>query len=340
MAKSQITLKHIGVRAGVTSMTVSRILRDPEHSSYPEETRKRVLKAAKDLHYSGNRLAGSMRSGRSRLIGIIIPYNQPELLDSIKSATIHNDYRTILEFSSMPDSDDNIKSLLNVLEYQVDGIIWLPAFPKVPSKVEAALKRSGTPIVFLERHVQGFSRMPLVWVDWNQAFSELISVLKEKGYSKCSLLKSANDDSKIEQLHEQELSRVCQQLNFPMAADSILDTPLALKDFEHATRRKGEKIALLGQIWPVVSVSNISKEIGIKLPDSLGLVMLGDILLGDQYHLSQLMDPRLTALSVNYAKIANVASGLLFDSLKTDATTLPSRKFLLPSIVWHPGQTI
>jgi LacI family gluconate utilization system Gnt-I transcriptional repressor len=57
--------------AGVSGMTVSRVLRDAANVS--EETRQRVQAAVSALGYVPNRLAGALASARTRLVVVILP---------------------------------------------------------------------------------------------------------------------------------------------------------------------------------------------------------------------------------------------------------------------------
>jgi LacI family gluconate utilization system Gnt-I transcriptional repressor len=65
------TLSHVARRAGVGESTVSRVLRN--HGSVSQATREKILKAAADLHYVPNRIAGTLASMTSKLVGIVIP---------------------------------------------------------------------------------------------------------------------------------------------------------------------------------------------------------------------------------------------------------------------------
>src|SRR6478609_7045386 len=65
----EITLTDVAHRAGVGESTVSRVLRN--QGSVSEKTREKILKAASELHYVPNRIAGTLASMRSKLVGII-----------------------------------------------------------------------------------------------------------------------------------------------------------------------------------------------------------------------------------------------------------------------------
>lgn len=65
------TMADVAAVAGVTKMTVSRVLRHPERVR--PDTRERILRVMGELGYVPNRLAGSLTAGRSGLVAAIVP---------------------------------------------------------------------------------------------------------------------------------------------------------------------------------------------------------------------------------------------------------------------------
>ena len=66
-----VRLKDIAKDLGLSVVTVSKVLRD--HPDIGEETRKRVLRRVRELDYQPNVLARSLITGRSYLIGLVVP---------------------------------------------------------------------------------------------------------------------------------------------------------------------------------------------------------------------------------------------------------------------------
>jgi len=62
----------VAALAGVSASTVSRSLRG--HSSISAATRQRVMEAAQELSYSASPQASGLASGRTRSIGIVVPF--------------------------------------------------------------------------------------------------------------------------------------------------------------------------------------------------------------------------------------------------------------------------
>src|ERR1035438_5589742 len=65
------TIKEVATRAGVSVATVSYVINDSR--KVRPETEQRVLIAAKALGYFPNNAARSLVSGRSSIIGLIVP---------------------------------------------------------------------------------------------------------------------------------------------------------------------------------------------------------------------------------------------------------------------------
>ena len=68
---SSITLEEVARLAGVSGMTVSRVLHD--HANVSDQTRAKVQAAIATLGYVPNRLAGALATAKSRLIAVIVP---------------------------------------------------------------------------------------------------------------------------------------------------------------------------------------------------------------------------------------------------------------------------
>ena len=79
------TLRDVARRAGFSEMTVSRVLRNSGYTA--PATRERVLRAASEIGYVPNRVAGSLARQRTNLVGVLVPSmtNQvyPEVLSGV-----------------------------------------------------------------------------------------------------------------------------------------------------------------------------------------------------------------------------------------------------------------
>ena len=67
----KVTIADIAKELNTTAATVSRALSN--HPGISDKTKQSVHEAASKLNYKRNRIASSRRSGKTHLIGVIIP---------------------------------------------------------------------------------------------------------------------------------------------------------------------------------------------------------------------------------------------------------------------------
>ena len=121
------TLHDVAAAAGVSIKTVSNVIHN--HPNVTEKTRAKVSAAIKDLSYSPNLSARSLRSGKTNVIGLAIP----ELLNSyftelanfvIMAAEKHG--LTVLIEQTRGDREKELQILDNAQRNLVDGMIYSP----------------------------------------------------------------------------------------------------------------------------------------------------------------------------------------------------------------------
>jgi len=79
-----VKMSDIARHAGVSPMTVSRALRDP--ATVSEKMRRKVDAAVREFGYLPNRIAGSLSSSRSNVVGLIVPSIRNSLYASMIQA--------------------------------------------------------------------------------------------------------------------------------------------------------------------------------------------------------------------------------------------------------------
>src|SRR5882724_10864581 len=67
------TLKQIAAATGVHTSTVSRALDPHKRHLVADDVAERIVQLAQSLGYQPNRVATSLRTGRSHLIGVLLP---------------------------------------------------------------------------------------------------------------------------------------------------------------------------------------------------------------------------------------------------------------------------
>ena len=123
----RVTLKDIAEKTGFTVNTVSQALRGSP--KLREETKAAIRAAAKELGYVHNALAGSLRSGSSRTIAIIVG-DTSNLRFSIQLHAFELAFRTLGYQVIVMNTDETaqyeLDAVKNAVRSSVDGVLLCP----------------------------------------------------------------------------------------------------------------------------------------------------------------------------------------------------------------------
>src|SRR6185437_12777295 len=143
-----VTLTDVARRARVGESTVSRVLRN--HGSVSQQTREKILKAAAELNYVPNRIAGTLASMTSKLIGIIVPSVGntvvPEILAGANTVLEDAGFQPVIGVSNYDPAREQIL-IESILSWRPAGI--LVAGLEHTARARAMLKGCGVRVVEL-----------------------------------------------------------------------------------------------------------------------------------------------------------------------------------------------
>jgi DNA-binding LacI/PurR family transcriptional regulator len=144
------TLTDVAVRAGVSKSLVSIVMRDEPGAG--AETRRRVLEAAEMLGYHPDSRARLLRSGRSRLLGVVFGIQHAfhaDLVTDLYTAARATGYELALS-AVTPDRDEH-EAITGLLQDRCEALILLG--PQSPTATLAGLA-TRLPVVAMARSVR------------------------------------------------------------------------------------------------------------------------------------------------------------------------------------------
>lgn len=118
------TIKDIALKLNLSTSTVSRALTD--HPDIKKETKKLVLKLARELDYQPNPIALSLKQNRTHILGVIIPETSisffSKAISGIQEIAAAAGYQVMIcsSHESVEIEKQNVQTLLNS---RVDGLI-------------------------------------------------------------------------------------------------------------------------------------------------------------------------------------------------------------------------
>jgi LacI family transcriptional regulator len=145
-----VKMKDIARDLGVSVVTISKALRG--HPDISTATRERILLKAKELGYRPNLTARSLVTGRSSLIGLIVPdLIHPFFADIAKSLSMamrRQGYFLVLS-SSEEDPDLEREEIEHMLAHRLDALIVATCQPGPESLRN--IQQGETPLILLDR---------------------------------------------------------------------------------------------------------------------------------------------------------------------------------------------
>ncbi|QEM09033.1 LacI family DNA-binding transcriptional regulator [Mucilaginibacter rubeus] len=184
----KVNMKTLAAELKLSTATISKALRD----SYDigQETKQRVMEAARRLNYVPNVYASSLRRQSSNTIAIIIP----EIADSFFSQAINGiesiiapeKYHSLI-YLTHDDYQREASMLSDLASGRVDGVIMSVASNTEDTSHIKTLQETGIPIVFFDRVCEDVNADKIITDDFNSAYIAT-SHLLQSGCKNISLI--------------------------------------------------------------------------------------------------------------------------------------------------------
>lgn len=127
-----MTSRDVAKKAGVSRTTVSFVLNDVKEGNISEETRQRVLAAAKELNYVPNAAAQALAGQRTRIIGLVFSgrfqhlpthFFLLQLMDGLLGVVQEHGLRLLVDRPGEAESNGNYLNLVRAK--RIDGLIMI-----------------------------------------------------------------------------------------------------------------------------------------------------------------------------------------------------------------------
>ena len=286
------TGRDVAERAGVSLTTVSFVLNGNMQVAIPEETRERVLNAARELGYRPNRLVRGLVRGKTQTIGLIVPRLDSSfhatVVQGIQSVCRTNGYRVLLADSEHCFAQERNEIEL-LLEHRVDGVISfaLPDDVAVDQLREwvAGLVADGVAMVVVDDHsVAGL--VDCVVTDDVRGARIAVEYLIQLGH-RCIAHLSAGDGMSSSRDRAQGYREALERASIPVNPDLVVGSSYFMSDHEigkcvrKLLNHSPRPTAVLAANDDLAAACIIScRERGMRVPEELSVAGYGDTAAG------------------------------------------------------------
>jgi LacI family transcriptional regulator len=303
------TIKDVARLAGVSPMTVSRVINSSGYVS--QAARARVERAVTDLGFVPNALARHLRSKRTRTLALVISdITNPfftTIARGVEDIAAAHDFAVM--FCNTDESEaEEIAYLQMLIQRQIDGVLLVPASDS--GKSLQLLRTHRVPVVVLDRRVSS-PRVDQVRSDSEAGAYQLVRHLIELGHRRIAMLTG----------HRNISTAVDRAAGYrrALAEHGIQpDDRLVLYEgfgVESGYRMARQVLDLQPRPTALLAANNFIafgairalREVGLPIPDAMSLVAFDD--LPDDW----LIDPFLTVVDQRAYQMGKQAAELILE---------------------------
>ncbi|WP_256757078.1 LacI family DNA-binding transcriptional regulator [Cohnella sp. WQ 127256] len=325
-----VTIYDIAAKAGVSAMTVSRVINNTGKIS--DKTRSKVRRVMEDLNYVPNHMARSLVLQQSNLLFLLItditnPF-YTTLARGAEDAAKKHGYRLL--FGNSDESVEKEKDYVDtILTTRVDGVLVAPAGdPSLPHL--ETLRKHRVPFVLLDREVPGMDS-DVVLGDSKEGARKLVDHLTSLGHKRIALINgSPNVSSARLRLEGYKEALKLNDLQFD--ENYVLETAFEprsdLSDIESWLNRMDPlpTAIVAGNNVLAVEVIRTLHNRGITVPEHMSLVCFDD--LGPFSDI----DPFLTVVAQQAYQFGYLGTQMLVERIQErEETGMPWKKIVLPA---------
>jgi LacI family transcriptional regulator len=194
MLRRRPTSVDVAKAAGVSRTTVSFVLNRVPDARISEETRQRVLTAARKLNYHRDVTGRRLATGKTGILGLVISQSPdrvaadaflPQVMHGLQRAAQEHGYYIL--FHAQAPSQDHLVYTHLIRERHVDGIVL--SGPRTDDAELVKLHREGVPIVLLGQLPD--TNIPFVDVDNVGGARMAVEHLLDLGHTRISIITNA-----------------------------------------------------------------------------------------------------------------------------------------------------
>jgi LacI family sucrose operon transcriptional repressor len=309
-------IDEIAKLAGVSVSAVSRYF---NNRSLSEEKREAIRKVVEETGYRPSQQASTLRTKKTRTIGVIMPRTNSSAIGSMISGILsvlneHSYHLLLADTQNDPKKELDYISTLD--EKQVDGIIFIGTVFSAAHK--KALKKMEIPLVVLSQKLSGIH---CVYFDDYHSIYTTTQLLIEKGCKRIGYLSAIMED---EAAGKKRYQGFCDALRENGMEDQtgqyeIADFSLesGYEKVEKLWERFGPLDGLVGATDAIaIGAMKHLQQLGLRVPEDIRITGHGD----SSY--TKVTTPTLTTIHYDYHQSGIMSANMMLELLENGKTAV------------------
>ncbi|WP_312337347.1 LacI family DNA-binding transcriptional regulator [Sphingobacterium sp.] len=320
--KKRILISDIAKALGISVTTVSFILNDKaKEKRISEALTKRVLDYVKKVGYKPNELAKSLRTGKTKILGLIIEdISNPffgNIARLIESKVYEQGYRII--YCSTNNDVEKAKELIQMFyDRQVDGFIITPS-DGLEDTVKQ-LQQNNIPVVLFDRYFPSLET-DYVGADNFQGAFDASNHLCQQGYRRIGFVSLYSDQTQMKERSDGYMKAMDnnKQQSFIQKIQMDASDEEAMESLREFICENRLDAVLFSTNYLAISGLKASKKFNFAMPAVIAF---------DDHTVFKLVEPSITVVSQPIKDIAENLINILL--LRLQGKIKATRKMVLP----------
>ncbi|MBN2072863.1 MAG: LacI family DNA-binding transcriptional regulator [Actinobacteria bacterium] len=312
----QITIKHIAREAGFSFSTVAKALRNDPVVRL--DTRQKILDAARKLNYYPNLMAKTLRSRKSKTIGIILnDLTNPlyyETIEEIEKKLKKSGYTMILSDSNFDLSIER-ENLITMLSKNADGIIFSPVSSS--SDNMEIIFTNGINTVFIDAKPDN-DRINYVYIDHQMASFLATEYLIDNGHKDILLFNGPKYLSSSDEFLK-GYRKALEKNNIEMDESLLLWGDISIEksynkflDLYHDKDSIPFSAVICLSDLMAIGIYKAARELGLHIPENLSVIGY------DNIFVSEFLNPPLTTIHAPKKRVGLKAVEILLSRIENE----------------------
>jgi LacI family transcriptional regulator len=284
-----IRLKDIAQQAGVSVMTVSKVLRDAPDISI--KTKARIRQLARQMGYVPDSMAQGLRTRTTKLFGLVISaMTNPifaRVVMAIEERAQELGYELIITHSlNNPEREENC--IRRLMARRVDGLFIFPAYRLEPSSpVYEEIRARKLPTVLLGHRAKFCSQFANVETDDVGASQTATRHLLELGHRKIAFLAGPSVCPWAQERFE-GYRRALREAHLEVDDQMVFNAGSTIEEGEKAALQMLNELPGATAVQAVndlvaIGAANTFLQQGIRIPQDLSVVGFGNVLISEHF---------------------------------------------------------
>lgn len=312
--KKKLTIGDIAQQLNISKTTVSFVLNGKAREKHISEIlEKKILDHIEKVGYRPNQFAQGLRSGKTKIIGMMVEDISDPFFSSVARMMEENAYKKGYKiiYCSTENDTQKTKDLIEVYRTrQVDGYIIAPP-PGIEKELNDLID-DNLPVVLFDRTIPDVNANSVVVNNYEAAYDAVHHFI-QNGYKNIAMVNL--DSNQVQMLERQEgYTDALKRIKGTSVIKSILyhdNKENSIKEIEDFLRANKDKIDAVFFATNYIADNGLEsiRNLNMNIPHDIGVIVF------DDHNLYRLFTPPITAISQPVKEIAESVINLMLDML-------------------------